>query len=99
MNKPVRLLIKATQIPPGARWVTVHPNGVGKGQPVLIEPQPDGSAKVIGGAGGSLNHLRLRGVKSVDQSKEEAAGKAQEKHEAKKAQTAADKAAGVHKPK
>lgn len=100
MAQPPRLLLlKSANIPPGARWVTVHPNGVGKGQPVLIEPQPDGSAKVIGGAGGSMNHLRLRGVRSVSQYKEEAGQRAADRREAKKAQTAADKAAGVHEAK
>lgn len=93
------LLVKAASIPEGAHWITVHPNGTGTGQPVLIQPQPDGSAKVIGGAGGSLNHLRLRGVKSKDQYKEEAAAKADERRQEKKAQTAADKASGVHEAK
>ena len=55
--KKYALLAKAASIPPGAHWITVHPNGdAGPGQPVLIQPQPDGSAKVIGGAGGKLNH-------------------------------------------
>ena len=68
-----RLLLKASALPPGAHWITVKPNGPSStGQPVLIEPQPDGSAKVIGGAGGSLNHLRLRGVKSHSDYKAEA---------------------------
>jgi SNF2 family DNA or RNA helicase len=94
--KRLALLIKST-IPAGARWVTVHPNGPGsKGQPVLIEPQPDGSHRVIGGAGGSLNYLKLRGVKSVSDYKEEAAGKAAERAQKRKDQIAADKAAGIH---
>lgn len=93
------LLIKAASIPEGAHWITVHPNGAGTGQPVLIQPQSDGSAKVIGGAGGSLNHLRLRGVKSKDKYKEEATAKADETRQKKKEQTAADKASGVHEAK
>ena len=41
-------------------WITVHPNGdEGKGQPVLVRNNSDGSMSVIGGAGGSLNYLRL----------------------------------------
>jgi len=63
---------------------------------VLIQPQADGSAKVIGGAGGSLNHLRLRGVKSKAEYKAEAESKAAERRQQKKAQTQADKAAGIH---
>lgn len=99
--KQVRLLLlkSQSQIPEGARWITVHPSGTGKGQPVLIQPQPDGSAKVIGGAGGSLNHLRLRGVKSHSDYKAEAGQRAAEKRQAKKEQTAADKAAGIHEAK
>lgn len=94
MKKPV-LLIKANSIPEGAHWITVN-GGTGKGQPVLIQPQADGSAKVIGGAGGSLNHLRLRGVKSKSEYAAEAESKAAERRAQKKAQTAADKAAGIH---
>lgn len=48
----------------GERWITVRPNGPDtKGVPVLIRPMPDGSHKIVGGAGGKLNHLRLHGVK------------------------------------
>lgn len=99
MRKFTRLLIKASAIPPGAHWITVHPGGVGKGQPVLIEPQADGSAKVIGGAGGSLNHLRLRGVKSHSEYKAEAKAKAAEKAKARKDQIAAEKADGSYAAK
>lgn len=93
--KRLVLLVKAQSIPEGSHWITVN-SGSGKGQAVLIQPQADGSAKVIGGAGGSMNHLRLRGVKSKAEYKEEAATKGAEKAKAKKAQTAADKAAGIH---
>lgn len=99
MSKICRLLIKADSIPEGARWVTIHPGGVGKGQPVLIQPQPDGSSKIIGGAGGSLNHLRLRGVKSHSDYKAEAKAGAADRATAKKAQTAADKASGAYDAK
>lgn len=94
-----RLLIKADSIPEGARWITVHPGGTGKGQPVLIEPQKDGTARVIGGAGGSLNYLKLRGVKSHSEYKAEAAERQAEKRKARKEQIEADKAAGVHDAK
>lgn len=99
--KNVRYLLakSANAIPAGAHWITVRPNGTGKGQPVLIQPQADGSAKVIGGAGGSLNHLRLRGVKSQSTYKEEASAKAAERREAKKQQAKADKESGVHEAK
>lgn len=97
--KKLILLCKAASIPEGARWITVHPNGTGKGQPVLIQPQPDGSAKVIGGAGGSLNHLRLRGVKSHSEYKAEASARAHEKRKQRQEQIKADKAAGIHDAK
>ena len=96
--KTLVLLVKANSIPPGSHWITIN-SGEGKGQAVLIQPQPDGSAKVIGGAGGSLNHLKLRGVKSQSQYKEEAASKQADKSAKKKEQTKADKANGVHEAK
>lgn len=99
MRKFPRLLIKASAIPPGAHWITVKPGGTGKGQPVLIEPQADGSAKVIGGAGGSLNHLRLRAVKSHSDYKAEAKDRAASRAQARKDQIAADKAAGTYEAK
>jgi hypothetical protein len=50
---------------PGERWITVCPNSPGtEGHPLLIKPAGDGAMKVIGGAGGKLKNLRLRGVKS-----------------------------------
>ena len=89
------LFLKAG-IPPGARWITVHPNGPAeKGQPILIQPQPDGSAKVIGGAGGSLNHMRIRAVRSEADYKADAEKQRQAKAEEKKKQRAVDKAAGI----
>jgi Helicase conserved C-terminal domain/Type III restriction enzyme, res subunit len=98
-QRRLTLLLKS-DIPAGARWVTVHPNGPGTtGQPVLIQPQPDGSHRVIGGAGGKLNYLKLRGVKSVSDYKDEAAKSAKDKAEARKKQIAADKAAGIYDAK
>ena len=62
---PDGMLRKAEALGAGERWITVHPNGSGeKGTPILIKIQPFGSAKVLGGAGSKLNHLRLHGVKS-----------------------------------
>ena len=95
-----RLLLKASALPPGAHWITVRPNGPSStGQPVLIEPQPDGSAKVIGGAGGSLNHLRLRGVKSHSDYKAEAKAAKDKRKQSRQEQIAADKKAGIHDAK
>ena len=93
--KPI-LFLKAASIPQGARWITVHPNGAdSKGQPVLIQPNPDGSAHVIGGAGGKLNYLKLRGVKSESDYKVEAEQKRAAKAEAKKEQRKRDKENGL----
>lgn len=94
MKLPV-LFLKAS-IPDGARWITVHPNGPGsEGTPVLIQPQADGSAHVIGGAGGKLNYLKLRGVRKESEYKKEAAEKKKAKVEQAKEQRAKDKEAGI----
>lgn len=83
-------------IPEGARWITIRPHGPGSdGQPVLIQPNPDGSAHVIGGAGGKLNYLKLRGVRKESEYKQEAADRKKAKAEDKKLQRAKDKEAGV----
>ena len=80
----------------GERWVTIHPHGPDtKGQPLLIKEQPDGSAKVIGGAGGSMNHLRLTGVKSAGDYATEARSKAADRRDKKKLQRAEDKKNGL----
>lgn len=89
-------------IPAGARWITVHPHGDGsKGVPVLVQEEKHGSGvfRVIGGAGGKLNYLKLRGVKSEGEYRQDAAEKAKAKREEKKARVEADKAAGVHEAK
>lgn len=86
----------AKAIPQGARWITVHPNGADSpGQPVMIQDNPDGSAHVIGGAGGKLNYLKLRGVKKASEYAKEAEGKKKAKAEEAKAQRQRDKEAGL----
>lgn len=78
----------------------MHPNGPNaKGQPVLIQPQPDGSAKVIGGVGGKLNHLRLTGVRAQTSYTETLRARAKERREAKRRQAERDKALGLQKVK
>jgi superfamily II DNA or RNA helicase len=65
---------------PGGRWITVHPNGdEEKGNPVYICPNPDGTHTITGGAGGSLNGLRLTGVKSPEEYAAEGKRKRSEK--------------------
>lgn len=91
-----RILFLKSSIPPNARWITVRPNGPGTdGTPVLIQPQADGSAHVIGGAGGKLNYLKLRGVRKESEYKKEAADKKKAKTEQAKEQRAKDKEAGI----
>lgn len=77
----------------------MHPNGSGKGQSVLIQPQADGSARVIGGAGGKLNYLRLRNVKSKGEYAKEAANNKADAKEKQKQKVAAEKADGTHQAK
>lgn len=89
-------LLSKSEIPEGARWITVHPNGPGSdGQPVLIQPNPDGSAHVIGGAGGKLNYLKLRSVRKESEYKAEAEQRKKDKQEKSKKQRAEDKKAGL----
>lgn len=89
-------------IPADARWITVHPNGEGsKGVPVLVQPVKDGSGhmRVIGGAGGKLNMLKLRGVKSESEYRQQHADRAKAKREASKEQVRRDKELGIHDAK
>ncbi|WP_293371554.1 helicase-related protein [Nevskia sp.] len=86
----------------GSRWITVHPNGKGeKGVPVLIRETAHGSGvyHVVGGAGGKLNYLKLRGVKDKADYAKEVGEKQKAKREAKREQVKKDKAAGTHEPK
>lgn len=62
---------------------------------MLIQPTPDGGARVIGGAGGKLNFLKLRAVKSEAEYKREAEQRRSEKAEARKEQRKRDKEAGI----
>jgi hypothetical protein len=81
---------------PGERWITAHAPGHDKGVPILIQEHPDGTASVIGGAGGKMNHLKLRGIKPAGDYKQALGEKAAARREANRKQTEADKAAGVH---
>lgn len=52
------------------RWITIHPPDGDKGRPgvpVMIREKGDGTAHVVGGAGGRLNMLKLRGIKSPEE--------------------------------
>ncbi len=66
----------------GDRWITVHPNGAGsKGQPVLLRPVKGhpGLHRVVGGAGGKLNFLRIHLTKSPEDYKAESVQRAKDK--------------------
>lgn len=96
-----KTLFKADTAPgPNSRWITVHPHGEdSKGQPILIDPQPDGSAKVVGGAGGALNHLRLYGVKPKADYVSTLKDRAALRREEEKERVKRDKALGIHQAK
>ena len=70
-----------------------------KGQPILIRDNPDGSASVVGGAGGSLNYLRLRGVKSKEEYARSALERQKTRKEERKKQRQLDKQTGVYEAK
>lgn len=106
MPSDLRLILFSSTAPvakalqTGERWITVHPHGRDeKGQPVLIQNQPDGSAKVIGGAGGALNHLRLTGVKEQSAYKGAIAERAKARREIRKRQKERDKKLGLSEAK
>lgn len=100
--KPILFLLKSenhSPIPAGAHWITVRPPGHDKGQPILVVDQPDGSVKVVGGAGGALNHMRFRPKAQGQDHKQAAIERQKALREKRKAQIAADKEAGVHEQK
>lgn len=83
----------------GSRWITVHPNGKDeKGVPVLIQETAHGSGvfHVVGGAGGKLNYLKLRGVKSKEHYAAEVKQKQQARRDADKEKVKREKEQGVH---
>jgi hypothetical protein len=89
---------KKSKLPPGSRWITVHPHGDdGKGVPLLIQEHPDGSAHVLGGAGGKLNLLHLDKLRSPEEwkesSKERQKKRKQKELERQESQTDEEKAA------
>jgi len=62
----------------GERWITLHPRGDDQpGQPVKIRESKTerGTWHVVAGAGGSLNYLKLTGVKSPAEYRERAKAK------------------------
>ncbi len=90
------LFLKAQSIPPGARWITVRPNGPGtEGHPLLIQPSGDGAFRVIGGAGGKLNYLKLTGVRSEAEYAQRQRESAKARREARMQQAKRDREAGI----
>lgn len=63
------------------RWITVHPNNREKGVPVMIHDNGDGTAHVVGGAGGSLNMLKLNNIKSPEEYKQKVRAKKEKERE------------------
>lgn len=76
----VAYLSKAVALTSNERWITVHPHGDEEpGVPVLIKENTDGTAHVVGGAGGSLNYLKLTNLKSPEEYKAAKQAQAQQK--------------------
>lgn len=74
----------------GERWITVHPHGDDQpGVPILIREEGDGVARVIGGAGGKLNHLKLHNVVSGDAAEATWKERAKKRKELERARQAA----------
>jgi SNF2 family DNA or RNA helicase len=94
-------LLKAQQLEPGQRWITVHSHGEGKGTPILVQEAKHGSGvyHVIGGAGGKLNYLKLHGLKPESSYKEQAAERSKGRREQKKVLAKRDKELGIDKAK
>ena len=87
-----REFLKAVDTEPepaeGERWISIGEPG-GK-HPVLLHPIKghEGSYRVVGGADGELNGLRLHDIKSPEAYRQEAMAKAKEKRAAEKAELA-----------
>lgn len=82
----------------GDRWITVHPWGDSvPGIPILVREHPThkGVWHVIGGAGGKLNYLKLRGLKPEGSYAEHAKERAATRKALQKQQAARDQAAGL----
>jgi hypothetical protein len=87
--KPEAKAKAASSLPAGVRWITIHPHGDkdSKGVPVMIKEGANGTAHIVGGAGGRLNMLKLNNIKSKEQYAEEA----KKRRDAEKAQRDAEK--------
>ena len=100
-KKPIALIL-AKSIPASARWITVHPNGEGsKGTPVLVQETQHGSGvfHVVGGAGGKLNYMKLRGIKPESDYKKDLAERSAQRRQIDKQQRARDKELGLSESK
>lgn len=72
-------IAKSRTLGAGERWITVHPNGEDEpGVPVIIKEHADGTAHVIGGAGGKINYLKLTKLRSEDEWKQAASERREE---------------------
>ncbi|MGL5060515.1 MAG: helicase-related protein [Microcoleus sp.] len=84
------LVKKAESLGPGEKWITIHPHGEdGKGVPVIIREHPDGSASIVGGAGGKLNFLKLGKLRSKEEWTQSARERAVKKRKAEADRVAA----------
>jgi len=93
------LIKAAAQLGPGERWITVRPPGHEKGSPVLIRENPDGSAHIIGGAGGKLTGLRITPSKAGESATQAAQRRQEARKKAKADRVAQDKESGLYEAK
>lgn len=92
-----KLLLKG--LGSGERWITVHPSGKSeKGTPVLVRETKQGSGvfHVIGGAGGKLNYLKLRGLKSEKEYRQAVKERQSTKRDQSKEKREADRRDGTY---
>ncbi len=93
------LLKAAAPLGPGERWITVRPPGHEKGSPVLIRENPDGSAHIIGGAGGKLTGLRITPSRTGESASQAAQRRQEARKKARADRVAQDKESGLHEGK
>lgn len=93
------LLKASAPLGPGERWITVRPPGHEKGSPVLIRENPDGSAHIIGGAGGKLTGLRIHPSRAGESAAQAAQRRQEARKRARAERVAQDKASGLHEAK
>lgn len=89
--KPEHEAKAKAKYPPGTRWITIHPQNREKGVPVLVRDHGDGTAHIIGGAGGKLNLMKLSNIKSPEEYKRKVRARKEAERAKKKAEKEEEK--------